>query len=96
MVEWHDPDSWVTKLFGAHLSTFLITLVVAFGLPILLHLYLYRHRTPINTAAFVLVGPSGAGKTSLLTAVSLPLSHAKTHYHRPKRFTTTDLPANAA
>ncbi|KAF4302691.1 hypothetical protein GTA08_BOTSDO09081 [Botryosphaeria dothidea] len=69
MVEWHDPDSWVTKLFGAHLSTFLITLVVAFGLPILLHLYLYRHRTPINTAAFVLVGPSGAGKTSLLTAL---------------------------
>ncbi|EKG10130.1 hypothetical protein MPH_12730 [Macrophomina phaseolina MS6] len=69
MVEWYEPDSWVTKLFGPYLSTFLITLVVAFGLPILLHLYIYRHRTPVNTAAFILVGPSGAGKTSLLTAL---------------------------
>ncbi|EOD43995.1 putative srp receptor beta subunit protein [Neofusicoccum parvum UCRNP2] len=69
MVEWYEPDSWVTKLFGAHLSTFILTLVVAFGLPLCLHLWLYRHRTPINTAAFVLVGPSGAGKTSLLTAL---------------------------
>ncbi|KAF9632416.1 hypothetical protein BFW01_g3278 [Lasiodiplodia theobromae] len=69
MVEWYEPDSWLTKLFDAHLSTFLLTLVVAFGLPLLLHLWLYRHRTPINTAAFVLAGPSGAGKTSLLTAL---------------------------
>ncbi|KAL0261763.1 hypothetical protein SLS55_003194 [Diplodia seriata] len=69
MVEWYEPDSWVTKLFGAHLSTFLLTLVVAFGLPLMLHLWLYRHRTPINTAAFILVGPSGSGKTSLLTAL---------------------------
>ncbi|OJD37383.1 srp receptor beta subunit [Diplodia corticola] len=76
MVEWYEPDSWVTKLFDANLSTFLLTLVVAFGLPLLLHLYLYRHRTPINTATFLLVGPSGAGKTSLLTALETgrPLS----------------------
>ncbi|KAK8167719.1 signal recognition particle receptor beta subunit-domain-containing protein [Phyllosticta citrichinensis] len=69
MVAWHDPDSWVTKLFGAHLSTFLITLVVALGFPVLLHLYLYRQRTPASPPAFVLVGPSDAGKTTLVTSL---------------------------
>ncbi|KAL1648418.1 hypothetical protein SLS58_002172 [Diplodia intermedia] len=85
MVEWYEPDSWVTKLFGAHLSTFLLTLVVAFGLPLMLHLWLYRHRTPINTAAFILVGPSGSGKTSLLTALETgrPIStHPSQTSHR--------------
>ncbi|KAL1393185.1 signal recognition particle receptor beta subunit-domain-containing protein [Phyllosticta capitalensis] len=69
MVAWHEPDSWVTKLFGAHLSTFLITLVVALGFPVLLHLYLYRQRTPASPPAFLLVGPSGAGKTALVTSL---------------------------
>lgn len=99
MVEWYEPDSWLTKLFDAHLSTFLLTLVVAFGLPLLLHLWLYRHRTPINTAAFVLAGPSGAGKTSLLTAVRIraqnphlePL-HQKRHSHQLHHQLTTHRP----
>ncbi|KAF2145270.1 uncharacterized protein K452DRAFT_316345 [Aplosporella prunicola CBS 121167] len=69
MVEWYEPDSWVTKLFGAHLSTFIITVLVAFGAPLLLHMYIYRQRAPASLPNFVLLGPSAAGKTALLTTL---------------------------
>ncbi|KAF2092320.1 P-loop containing nucleoside triphosphate hydrolase protein [Saccharata proteae CBS 121410] len=66
---WYDEDSWATKAFGANLPAFLVTLAVAFGLPLLLHLYLYRQRVPAKPPTFLLIGPSGAGKTKLLTSL---------------------------
>ncbi|OAL48091.1 P-loop containing nucleoside triphosphate hydrolase protein [Pyrenochaeta sp. DS3sAY3a] len=65
---WYDQDSWLTAAFSPNLSTILITIVVALGLPLLLHAFLYKKAaaaTKIPT--FLLLGPSGAGKTAFAT-----------------------------
>jgi signal recognition particle receptor subunit beta len=67
---WHDEDSWLTAAFAPKLSTMAVTLLVAILLPILLHQFIYRKATPTSLPAFLLVGPSGAGKTALTTLVS--------------------------
>ncbi|OCK91431.1 P-loop containing nucleoside triphosphate hydrolase protein [Cenococcum geophilum 1.58] len=64
---WHDADSWLTLAFGPHLSTIVVTLVIALILPVLLHQFIYRRQTPASLPTFLLVGPSGAGKTAFLT-----------------------------
>lgn len=53
------------------LAAIVTLFLVALTLPLLLHSYIYRTRAAINLPAFLLVGPSGAGKTSLLTLVGL-------------------------
>ena len=69
---WHDADSWLTLAFGPHLSTIVVTLVIALILPVLLHQFIYRRQTPASLPTFLLVGPSGAGKTAFLTFVCTP------------------------
>ncbi|KAJ9669831.1 hypothetical protein H2201_000217 [Coniosporium apollinis] len=64
---WHDADSWLSRSFGPYLSTILLAAFVSVALPLLLHLYIYRKTAPTSLPAFLLIGPSGAGKTSLLT-----------------------------
>ncbi|KAF2835279.1 P-loop containing nucleoside triphosphate hydrolase protein [Patellaria atrata CBS 101060] len=63
---WYDDDSWVTKALGPNISTIIIVTLIAFALPLLVHSYLYRARTFATLPTFLLLGPSGAGKTSLL------------------------------
>ena len=46
-----------------------ITLVIALSVPLLLHLVIYRSTSSSTLPSFLLVGPSGAGKTALLTLV---------------------------
>ena len=53
-------------------SVILITILVVLFVPILLHLLLFRSPTRTALPTFLLLGPSGAGKTSLLTLVSIP------------------------
>jgi len=64
---WHDADSWLTAAFAPNPSTIAVTLLLAILLPILLHQFIYRKATPTSLPTFVLLGPSGAGKTALLT-----------------------------
>jgi signal recognition particle receptor subunit beta len=66
---WHDEDSWLTAAFAPKPSTIAVTLLLTLLLPILLHQFIYRKATPTTLPTFLLVGPSGAGKTSLLTLV---------------------------
>lgn len=67
---WYDEDSLLTKALSPNLTTILITLVVAITLPILLHTFLYRQAAATtNTPTFLLVGPSGGGKTAFTTLV---------------------------
>ncbi|KAF2203827.1 P-loop containing nucleoside triphosphate hydrolase protein [Delitschia confertaspora ATCC 74209] len=66
---WHDEDSWLTTAFAPKLSTIGFTFLLAIVLPILLHQYLYRIKTPTSLPTFLLIGPSAAGKTALLTAL---------------------------
>ncbi|KAF2763195.1 P-loop containing nucleoside triphosphate hydrolase protein [Pseudovirgaria hyperparasitica] len=64
---WHDQDSWLTWVFSPSISAIIVTALIALLLPVLIHTILYRTQAQASTASFLLLGPSGAGKTSLLT-----------------------------
>lgn len=69
---WSAPDGILSRLLSGDPLAILIAFVVSITLPLLLHLYLYRASTRVAaTPSFLLLGTSGAGKTSLLTLVSL-------------------------
>lgn len=72
---WYDEDSWLTQALSPKLSTILVTFAVALLLPILLHYFLYRKAaSETGLPTFLLVGPSGGGKTALTTLVRCPPS----------------------
>ncbi|KAF2161893.1 hypothetical protein M409DRAFT_69425 [Zasmidium cellare ATCC 36951] len=60
-------EQWLTWAFSPAISAIVVTLLVSLSLPILIHLYLYKKAASKEVPSFVLVGPSGAGKTSFLT-----------------------------
>lgn len=67
---WYDQDSWLTAAFSPNLTTIFITLIVALGLPIIVHAFLYRKAAAASQLpTFLLVGPSGGGKTAFTTLV---------------------------
>jgi hypothetical protein len=70
---WYDEDSWFTAAFAPKPSTIALTLLLTVLLPILLHQFIYRKATPTSLPTFLLLGPSGAGKTAFLTLVRAPL-----------------------
>ena len=59
----------LSALMGPSPLAILIGTLVALSLPLLLHLYIYRSSNRTTLPAFLLVGPSGAGKTTFLTHV---------------------------
>ncbi|KAF2259889.1 hypothetical protein CC78DRAFT_547985 [Lojkania enalia] len=75
---WHDSDSWLTAAFAPNVSTIILTLLVALLLPIALHQFIYRVQSPTALPTFLLIGPSGAGKTAFLTLTERN-SAAQTH-----------------
>ncbi|KAF2026328.1 P-loop containing nucleoside triphosphate hydrolase protein [Setomelanomma holmii] len=76
---WHDEDSWLTAALSPKLSTILITFIITLALPILLHSWLYRKAAATATLpTFLLVGPSGGGKTAFTTLTERS-SVAQTH-----------------
>jgi signal recognition particle receptor subunit beta len=71
---WYDQDSWLTAAFSPNLTTILISLIVALGLPIIIHTILYKNAAAAATLpTFLLVGPSGGGKTAFTTLVRSPI-----------------------
>jgi signal recognition particle receptor subunit beta len=69
---WSEPDGILSRLLSGDPLAILIAFVVSISLPLLVHLFLYRTSTGAGaTPTFLLLGTSGAGKTSLLTLVSL-------------------------
>lgn len=78
-MDWSSPDSALSRLLSGDPWAILIAFVVALSLPILLHTFLYRaSRKTAVTPTFLLLGPSGAGKTLLLTLVRLPFLYQQT------------------
>ncbi|EXJ85701.1 hypothetical protein A1O1_06069 [Capronia coronata CBS 617.96] len=65
---WSSPDGWATRLFSGDPLVILLAFLVVLALPSLVHLYFYSQtaRTKV-VPTFLLLGPSGAGKTALLT-----------------------------
>lgn len=66
---WYDEDSWATAAFAPKLSAIIVSFLVAFLVPILLHHFIYRKAAPTAQPTFLLIGPSGGGKTAFLTLV---------------------------
>lgn len=62
-------EEWATWAFAPSWSVILTALIVVLSVPILLHLWAFRKAAAKEAPTFLLVGPSGAGKTSLLTLV---------------------------
>jgi signal recognition particle receptor subunit beta len=74
---WYDEDSWMTFVFDGHPLAILLTVLVAGLLPVLIHTFLYRKVVISQGPAFIIIGPTGAGKTSLATLVSLTREHSE-------------------
>jgi len=72
-MSWSSPHGWPTRLFSGDPVIILLALLVALTLPLALHFYFF---TTSGRAAvvptFLLLGPSGAGKTSLVSLVRRP------------------------
>lgn len=72
---WASPDSLLTKLFSGNITAIAIAFAVTVTLPILLHFIFYTQSARSRASggsgdgipSFLFLGPSGAGKTSLVT-----------------------------
>lgn len=62
-------ESIATFLLDGHPIAILLALVIAITLPVTLHWALYRKAASPSLSTFMLLGPSGAGKTAFLTVV---------------------------
>ncbi len=60
----------VSALLSPSWSAIVISALIAFGLPLLVHFLLYRQRSVPGSPTFLVLGPSGSGKTALVTYVS--------------------------
>ncbi|KAF9883455.1 hypothetical protein FE257_003453 [Aspergillus nanangensis] len=100
--DWTSFSGIVTNLLDGNPLAIFITAFVAFGLPILLHLIFYQTVASPPTSNFLLLGPSGAGKTALLSLLETKSSllvkkrsHA-THTSQTSTLSTVSLPPNVA
>jgi hypothetical protein len=64
-------NSWIAWSFSPSISAILATFLISIILPILFHYFLYRKSAPKQLPTILLLGPSGGGKTTLLTSVSI-------------------------
>jgi signal recognition particle receptor subunit beta len=62
-------DSWAAWAFSPSISAILVTFFISITLPIIFHYFLYRKAAPKQLPTILLLGPSGGGKTTLLTSV---------------------------
>lgn len=69
---WSSPDSFLTRLFSGDPLIIAIAILITFSLPVCLHLYFYTQANRAkSTPTFLLLGPSGAGKTSFVSLVDI-------------------------
>ncbi|KAL4781930.1 signal recognition particle receptor beta subunit-domain-containing protein [Aspergillus varians] len=89
-----------TKLLEGSPLGIAIALIITFGVPVLLHLVFYRAAASPPSSNFLLLGPSGAGKTALLTLLEAKSSFAAnlksqpTHTSQNSTLATVRLPVS--
>ncbi|KAL4962650.1 signal recognition particle receptor subunit beta [Aspergillus stella-maris] len=89
-----------TKLLEGSPLGIAIAVIITFGVPVLLHLIFYRSVASPSSSNFLLLGPSGAGKTSLLTLLEAKSSFAAkpkskpTHTSQTSTLSTIRLPVS--
>lgn len=72
MADSSSTQEWLTWSFSPTLSAIILTLLISLLSPLAVHYYLYKSRASSTVPSFLLLGPSGAGKTSLSTLVCNP------------------------
>lgn len=96
--DWTSFSGIITGLLDGNVAAIIITAFIAFGLPVLLHLIFYRTVASPPTSNFLLLGPSGAGKTALLTLLESKTSPGaknkvqSTHTSQTSTLATVRLP----
>ncbi|KAJ5485358.1 hypothetical protein N7539_005346 [Penicillium diatomitis] len=96
---WDSVSGIATLLLSGNLTAIAIAIVVAFGVPILLHYFFYRAAASPPSSNFLLLGPSGAGKTAFTTLLEAKSSLASktthnTHTSQVSTLITVTLPAS--
>jgi signal recognition particle receptor subunit beta len=76
-LDWSSFKSVVTNLLDGNPIAILVTVLIAVGCPLLLHYFLYRKAAAPASSSFLLLGPSGAGKTALFTLVTIPSNYPR-------------------
>lgn len=66
---WNSATGIATLLFDGNIVAIAIAVIFTFGVPILLHIVFFRSVTSPPSHNFLLLGPSGAGKTAFTTLV---------------------------
>ncbi|KAK1819141.1 hypothetical protein LTR12_006456 [Friedmanniomyces endolithicus] len=85
-------EDWLTWTLSPSISAILVTLIFSLTLPILIHTYLYKRAVAKELPTFLLLGPSGAGKTSLLTLLANG-TPSPTHTSQAPQTATCQLPS---
>ncbi|OGE54723.1 hypothetical protein PENARI_c005G07099 [Penicillium arizonense] len=94
---WDSLTGIATLLFDGNLVAIAIAIIFTFGVPITLHLIFFQAVASPPSSNFLLLGPSGAGKTAfttLLEAKSSPASKKSqsTHTSQQSTLVTVSLP----
>ncbi|WEW57935.1 hypothetical protein PRK78_003402 [Emydomyces testavorans] len=96
---WDSVRSTLTFLLSGNVLAILVTCLVAFSLPVLFHLILYRSASAEGHNDFLLVGPSGSGKTAFCALLErkssrVSKSNPQTHTSQTSSFVSATLPAS--
>ncbi|KAL4880498.1 signal recognition particle receptor beta subunit-domain-containing protein [Aspergillus karnatakaensis] len=100
MTKWELFEAVATKLLEGSPLGIAIAVLITFGVPILLHIVFYRTVASPPSSNFLLLGPSGAGKTALLTLLESKSSFAAkpksqaTHTSQTSTLSTVRLPVS--
>lgn len=68
---WDSVAGIATKLLDGNLLAIAVAFLITIGVPILLHVIFYRRVASPPSSNFLLLGPSGAGKTAFTSLVGL-------------------------
>lgn len=66
---WNSVNGIATLLLSGNLVAITIAILFTFGVPIALHIFFFRVVACPPSSNFLLLGPSGAGKTAFTTLV---------------------------
>ncbi len=89
-MSWTHSQSWASSLMGPTPLAIGVAILLVLSVPLFLHLVIYRSSSSTTLPSFLLVGPSGAGKTALLTLVRtlFCLGFVLTEFHSSKEAST--------
>ncbi|TKA62215.1 hypothetical protein B0A55_11792 [Friedmanniomyces simplex] len=85
-------EDLLTWALSPTISAILVTLIFSLTLPVLIHYYLYKRAVAKELPTFLLLGPSGGGKTALLTLLATGAA-SPTHISQAPQTAICQLPS---